>query len=266
MRSRNRAAIAFAAIVLWGCAPSLSATPAESTPEPVAAMAHMSGPSTAPAGGQATDTTRVSVTGSASISVPSDRARIRLAVETEGPSAAEAADRNARLMDAIIRAVRPVAGTDATIATAGYRLFPRYTSDRSVPGGQRITGYQATNTISVTLTDVERMSSVVDAALGAGANRIEDLSFFASDTEPARLEAIALATRRARNEAEVVARTLGLDVLGPESVSISRSAPPSPMRGMVAMEAAVATPMEAADQAVMVTVNITWLLGPGAGR
>jgi uncharacterized protein YggE len=212
------------------------------------------------------DTTRVSVTGTAAVAVPSDRARIQVAVETEGSSAAVAADRNARLMDAVITAARRAAGDDATIATSGYQLFPRYTSDRSVPGGQRITGYQATNSVSVTLVEVDRMSAVVDAALGAGANRIDDLSFFASDTDPARLEAIALATRRARAEAEVIAEALGLAVLGPETVSISRAAGPVVARDMLAMEAAVATPMEAGDQAVRVTVNVTWLLGPGAGR
>lgn len=258
MRFLNPAAAVVAAVVLWGCAPSLSATPAGSPDrrapaEPGHALSSV-------------DTTRVSVSGTGSVSVPSDRARIRVAVETEGTSAAQAADRNAQLMDAVIRAARNVAGPDATIGTSGYRLAPRYTVDRSAPAGQRITGYQATNTVSVTLMDVERMSAVVDAALGAGANRIDDLSFFASDTEPARLQAIAMATRSARAEAEVLAETLGLAVLGPESVSIGQAMPVSPRRDMVMLESAVATPMEVSDQAVTVTVNITWLLGPGAGR
>lgn len=208
------------------------------------------------------DTTIVSVTGTATVSLPADRARIQLAVETEGATSQAASEANARLMTAVLDAVRPRVGREGTVETTGYRLNPRYT--RGPDNTSRISGYQALNQVVVTLAELDRVGPVLDAALEAGANRIASMSFFASDTEPARLEAIRLATAQARREADVIAEALGLRVVAP--ISVSTSGPVTPVfRGDVAMamEARTATPVEEGSAQVTVTVNIQFRLGPG---
>jgi uncharacterized protein YggE len=90
------------------------------------------------------------------------------------------------------------------------------------------------------------------------------MSFFASDTEPARLEAIRLATAQARREAEAIAQALGLQVQAP--ISVTTSGPVGPVfRGdmAMAMEARTSTPIEEGSAEVTVTVNIQFRLGPG---
>lgn len=232
------------------CAPAAAATP---TPTMTTAT-----PVSAPAPA-ARDTGLIRVSGTANVEVASDRARLRFALETEAKSAAEAADANAAQMSAVLDAVRAAVGDDGSIGTSGYGLSPIYS--RPEPGGrQTITAYRAQNHVEVTLTDVDRVGAVLDAAVRAGANRVAELSFFAADTGPARLEAIREATATARAEAEVLAAALGGTLGQPLEVGVSNSGG-APMYRMRTAEMAMAdTPVEVGAQTVSVTVNVTFRL------
>ncbi len=242
------------------CAPAAASAPdsgsAAMTPSPAP-----SAPAPSPA---AADTGVIRVMGTARMEVPSDRARLRFAMETEAKSAAEAADANAEHMQAVLAAVRSAVGGDGTIGTSGYGLTPVYS--RPQPGGtQTITAYRVQNHVEVTLTDVDRVGAVLDAAVRAGANRVAELSFFASDPGPARLEAIREATALARREAEVLAAALGGTLGEPLEVGVSGDMPYEAVRFRAAQMAMADTPVEAGSQTVSVTVNITFRLG-GPGR
>lgn len=244
------------------CAPAAASAPdsgsAAMTPPP-APSSSASAP--APA---AADTGVIRVMGTARMEVPSDRARLRFAMETEAKSAAEAADTNAERMQAVLAAVRSAVGGDGSIGTSGYGLTPVYS--RPEPGGsQTITAYRVQNHVEVTLTDVDRVGPVLDAAVRAGANRVAELSFFASDPGPARLEAIREATALARREAEVLAAALGGTLGEPLEVGVSGDMPYEAVRFRAAPMAMADTPVEAGSQTVSVTVNITFRLG-GPGR
>jgi uncharacterized protein len=65
------------------------------------------------------------------------------------------------------------------------------------------------NQVMVRLDDMELVGRVVDAAVGAGANRVTGISFELSDPRTAYHEALRLAVARARAEAEVLADALG---------------------------------------------------------
>jgi len=260
---RRCAAMAAALTVLSACAP----TGAASTTPATAVQ-----PGTDPSTGLSTvtvDTTRVAVTGRASRTVPADRARIRVAVETEGTTAAEASAGNAGIMNRVLEAIRTAAdisGDEARLETSGYRLNPRYRQDRNRELPPEIVGYQAVNQVAVTVQDVELVGPVLDAALEAGANRVAGLSFFASDTETARLDAVREATDQARREAEVIAGAMGMTVVGVASVSTAGGGSVPIMRADMEMQAAMSTPVEAGTQSVSATVNVTFLLLPAGSR
>lgn len=210
------------------------------------------------------DTGFVSVTGTARVRVAADRARVRFAVETEAPTAAQAADRNAEQMDQAVRAVRDAAGPEGSIETAGYNINPVYRQPPRDQGGEpRIVAYRATNQLVVTLTDVDRVGTVLDAAVAAGINRVAGLSFYAEDTREARLEALRRATEHAREEARVLAEALGVSLGDPLEVHTSTDMP-SPrnevmMRSADVMQAS--TPIEAGEQDVVASVSIRYRLG-----
>lgn len=261
---RRCAATAAALALLSACAATgaASTTPERAAGAPAAPPGH--------AADRQVDTTRVSVTGQASRTVPADRARIRVAVETEGATAAEASSRNAEAMSrvtgALRRALDGVSGDASRLETTGYLLNPRYRQDRNREGPPEIVGYQAVNRVVVTVDDVEAVGPLLDAALEAGANRVDGLSFFASDTESARLDAVREATERARREAEAIAGAMGMTVVGVASVSTSGGGGGPVFRGAMEMAAAAGTPVEAGTQSVSATVNATFLLLPAGSR
>lgn len=220
---------------------------------------------------QVADTGVVRVNGNASVDVAPDRAVVSFAVVTEADDASDAAAANAEAMTRVLAAVRATGVPGLEVETFGYNLNPRYTT--ATENGtrvQRIDGYRASNNVRATTSDVNAVGRIIDAAIGAGANRVAGLSFVASDTREARLQALRLAVEAAREQAEAIAMALGRR-LGP-AIEVNGGAesprPPMPYaRDMAVMESAAPTPIEAGDQTVYANVSITFALGPAtSGR
>jgi hypothetical protein len=255
-RGPTFAALLPALLLAGACAPSARA-------ETVAAPR----PSAAPLA-LAPDTGTVVVTGTARVSVQTDRARVRFAVETEAATAAEAVTQNASRMDRALAALRPALGDGGTLETSGYSLAPIYRQPPRDTGGEpRIAAYRALNHVEATVTDVARVGRLLDAAVEAGVNRVVGITFYAEDTREARLEALRRATERAREEAGVLAAALGVPLGAPLQVHSSSDMPPPMqqmyMRTMEMDQAAVSTPVEPGEQEVVATVSITYRIGEG---
>jgi uncharacterized protein len=199
--------------------------------------------------------------------IATDRARIDFMVETQAPTAQAAATQNADRMDRVVRALRAAGGQTAVVETGGYELQPVYRppsrESREIP---TIEAYRAVNHVRVRADDVTRVGALIDAGIGASANRIAGLSFEAKDPEPARLEALRQATAKARAEAEAVATALGA-TLGP-AVEVNLSAdygyppPPMPMyrEAMDVAQASAPTPISPSEQVVRANVTIRYRL------
>src|ERR1043165_9587309 len=78
---------------------------------------------------------------------------------------------------------------------------------------QATTGYDARNSVIVTISDLKNVGAVIDAASRAGANSIDNVSFILRQTSPARGQALADATQQAMNKAQSIAQALGGHVL-----------------------------------------------------
>lgn len=209
----------------------------------------------------------IQVTGSASMDVPADRARVTLAVESREKTAQAASQANAAMMTAVLSALRNGGFKGLHIATYGYNLSPVYTSVVQQDGSrvQRIDGYRAVNNVRTTLTDLSAVGRLIDTATQAGANRISAISFEASDTREAQQKVLTEAVHRAREQAETMATALGRELGPPIEVTGGAHSPsPRPPRpfGLAAARAEVQTPVEAADQTVTASVTITFALGP----
>lgn len=152
-------------------------------------------------------TTRLVVTGEANSQAPPDTAVLSIAVVTQNQQALNAQQENARKTDAVIHAVQAAAGANPEIKTSDYSLQPQETySDDRLPS---IIGYEARNSVLVTLSDLSKVGAVIDAATKAGANSIQKVSFTLRDSNPARGQTLAEATRQAMNKAQAIAQALG---------------------------------------------------------
>jgi hypothetical protein len=208
----------------------------------------------------------IEVSGQAIVELPADQAEISFAMETHAEDAAAAASANAEEMSRVIQGIRSAGLPGLEIETFGYSLQPQYaTSDQRV---RSIVGYVAYNNIRVTISDVDGVGRLIDTAVAAGANRVASIAFSASDTEPARAQALAEAVANARAQAEVIAASLGYALGAPLEIRGGAQRPMPIMYDAVrTMQAqAVTTPIEAGSQSVDANVTIRFALGGEVAR
>lgn len=203
----------------------------------------------------------IRVTGEASISAPPDRASVQVSVVTEAKTARDAAEANAEKSDAVLAAVRKIAGKKAEIGTVGYTLSPQYAYEEGQ--APRITGYRAANAVRVKTPDLSGIGEVIDAAMRAGANEIERLEFLLEEDAEVRARALRRAVADARGEADVVAQALGTKVRRVRSVEVhgGGAPPPVPMHAEAMVMSARSTPIEAGPTQVEARVGLVVELG-----
>jgi hypothetical protein len=206
----------------------------------------------------------LSVSGSGEARVAPDEATVRLGVVAQAATARAAQEQVNRAANAVLEAIRRVGIQAEDIQTSGLSLSPLYSQGR--PGAEsqapKITGYQASNSVTVRIDDLTKVGPVIDAGLGAGANTLDGVEFGLRNDEAARAAALADAAAKARAKAETLAKALGLR-LGPilevAEGGISISPPPYPKMGRVAMaEMAMQTPVSAGQVGVEASVTIRY--------
>ncbi len=152
--------------------------------------------------------TKVSVTGDSIVQAQPDTAVLTVSVVTQARRALDAQQENANKSDAVVRALKSAAGAGAEIKTSSYSLQPQRVYKEGQPS-PIITGYEARNSVTVTLADLTKVGAVIDATAQAGANDVAGISFTLRKDRPARDQALAEATREAVGKAQVIAQALG---------------------------------------------------------
>lgn len=228
----------------------------------VLACASALGPATSSAqGATALSTTPSIVTsGTGEAKVTPDRAAVMVNVQTRAATAAAAASENARRTTAVLDAIGRLGLPKSQLTTEGYSVSPEmvYGSGQT----PRVTGYVVTNTVRAETHRPEQAGAIIDAALGAGANMINGLSFYASSIDEPRREAITAAVASARADAEAMARAAG-GSLG-DLIELSTQGPtipPRPMYDMAVMARkaeSAPTPVNPGEQTVSVFVSARW--------
>ena len=190
--------------------------------------------------------TRVMVAGDSIVQAQPDTAIVTVSVVTQNRQALAAQQDNAAKTDAVVRALKAAAGTGAEVKTSGYSVQPQRVYKEGQP--PTITGYEARNSVTVTLSDLTKVGSVIDAAAQAGANDVAGISFTLRQDRQARDRALSEATREAVSKAQVIASALGGRVVRIVEVQEEgfQQRPPVPVYQYESFQAkaAVATPIE----------------------
>lgn len=194
-----------------------------------------------------------------------ERANLVLSVESEAPTAADAGQANAQQMDRLIAALRQLGYSGPEVRTTGYNLMPIYGRQDDPRGieSPRITGYRAVNTVQVQIDTIARVGPTIDAALGAGANRVQGVNFELRDPDAARVEALREAMAKARREGEALAAAAGVTLGQVQSVQTSGGGYPQPMpMYRAAMDMAqAATPIEPGTLTISANVVVVYRIG-----
>jgi uncharacterized protein len=150
----------------------------------------------------------VQASGEASVFVPPDQVRVDASVTTQGRTAQDASAQNATQVAAVLAALGQLLGPNADIKTINYFVGPNYQYPPN-GGTPTLINYTATNTVEVTLGSTTLAGPVIDTATQAGATTVGGLRFSLKDSEPARLQALQMATQQAKSHADAMANALG---------------------------------------------------------
>jgi uncharacterized protein YggE len=192
-----------------------------------------------------------------------DMATITLGVTVEAPTAAAAMQANAARMNAVMAALRRGGIAAKDIQTSGLNLNPQYRYVQDQP--PQLTGYQASNLVTVTVHDLTRLGGAVDATVGAGANQVQGISFGLEDRTAAENAAREQAVRELKAKAELYARATGYRVA--RLVSLSEGASiigPRPPMPVMAMQARMKedTAVSPGELTVRIDINGLYELAP----
>jgi len=182
-------------------------------------------------------------------------------VVTDGKTAGDALAANSRAMNQVFATLKRFDIPERAIQTSNFSVTPQY-PDYNSKQPRRIIGYQVSNTVTVTVDNLDRVGPALDALVASGANSLGDISFSVRDPKPLEAQARAAAVHEAAGKAEAMAQAAGV-TLG-QIVSIGEgevAAPVFPMRRMMAaapMANAAPSPVAAGEESVTATVTVTW--------
>lgn len=198
----------------------------------------------------------VTVTGEATIAVAPDTATMRIGVSSQEKTAREASEANAKQMTSVLAAIKSAGIADRDVQTSRLSLQPQYDPNKGTP---HLTGFQATNQVTVRIRDIDRLPTVLDRAIAAGANEMSGIEFTVSEQskllDQARADAIADARRKAELYATAAGAKLG------HVVSIAEEGPAPPPRPMQTMRAG-AVPIAPGEQTLRAIITVSYELSP----
>jgi uncharacterized protein len=205
------------------------------------------------------DPRTISVTGQGQASAVPDQAMLSAGVATIAHTADAALADNARKMTAVFAALRAAGVPERAIQTSNFSVSPQYSNNNN--DAQRITGYQVSNQVDVTLDDTRKLGPAIDALVAAGANQINSVNFGLRDNSALMTKAREAAMADARQRAETLARAGNGGVGAVLTISEGSTETPRPiMYRAVAMSAGAPTPTAAGEESVSVTVSVTYEL------
>jgi uncharacterized protein len=204
----------------------------------------------------------ISVSGEANVSVAPDLAQVEGGVTSEAKTAREASEANNAAMGKVLLALKGAGIDEKDYQTSRLSLQPQYapaTPNRNTP---QISGYRASNRITIKVRDVTKVANVIDTLVGAGANEIGGINFIVTQASKALDEARGKAVADARRKAEIYAKAAGV-MLG-EAINITEegAAPPPVFRSKMAAPMAVnsSAPVAPGEEQLSITVNVTWAI------
>jgi uncharacterized protein YggE len=206
------------------------------------------------------------VTGSATTNTKTDKVTVSLGVETTDKTAEKALLSNSNLMNKVINALNESGVQENETSTSSFTINPNYNYSEYGSKGDLI-GFTVSNSIHITSSEIDRISQWIDRAVQTGANTVNEVYFSIS---PNKLEEIKNrllkdAVANAKSKADIVAASVGLNIIGIKSITIGElGLPQVPMpvySKSVAFDEASSTPVLAGEQEISTTVSIAYLLG-----
>jgi uncharacterized protein YggE len=155
--------------------------------------------------------TGIWVTGQGEVMAVPDVAELRLGVEVQADTVAEAQAQASDAMGKVQQALKDNGVAEKDIQTQQFSISPvtKWISDRDE---QEIVGYRVTNIVVAKIREIDKAGAIVDAVAEAGGDLtiIRDISFDVDDKTPYYEEARTKAVEDAENKAQQLAELAGV--------------------------------------------------------
>lgn len=171
----------------------------------------------------------ITVSGTGRVTVVPDIGLLHLGVEVSRPTVAEARDEAASAMDAVRTSLQQNGIEDRDIATQFFNIQPQYGAPEPDGSGiPTIIGYTVSNQVTVTVRQIDNISTVLDGAIAAGGNamRVNNVLFTVDEPQRYESEARELAVADARVRAEQLADLAGVQLGAARAVNETFSSGP----------------------------------------
>jgi uncharacterized protein YggE len=205
----------------------------------------------------------ISLTGHGEVKSKPDLAIVTAGVVSQAPTARDALTANNAAMSKLLAALKAVPVEDRDIQTSNFLVNPRYDYGENNAQPPRITGYDVSNTVTVTLRNLEKLGGVLDTMVTVGSNQVNGVMFAVAQPQPLEDEARKRAVADAQRKAKLYAAAAGI-TLGP-LVAISEGGgyqPPVPVYAKAArmQGAADMVPIAQGEQTIAIDAQLSWEL------
>ncbi|MGM4894695.1 SIMPL domain-containing protein [Tardiphaga sp. 839_C3_N1_4] len=205
----------------------------------------------------------ISVSGEGTVSVPPDLAVVDGGVTTDAKTAREAAEANNVAMAKVLAALKSAGIAEKDMQTSRLSLFPQYAQQtRPNPGPNVISGYRASNRVTIRVRDVTKVAGTIDALVASGANEVGGINFMVTKASQLLDDARSEAVADARRKAEIYAKAAGVKLGAPISISEDSGSAPAPMMLRKMGADAASAPVAQGEEVLRVNVSVSWEIKP----
>lgn len=155
---------------------------------------------------EAKQTPQINVSGEGKVKVVPDQAIILATVETKGNDAKTVKKENDKKIEAVLKFIKSMNIPTTDFKTQRVALNPQYDYEKKKHS------YNATQTIEISLKDLNKYDELMEGLVNEGVNRIDNVTFESSKIKEHEAEARKLAMKDAKTKAEDYVSVLGQKV------------------------------------------------------
>lgn len=167
---------------------------------------------------------KLDLNGEGQIRVKPDIATVSLTIVTEGKTAEEAVSKNAKKASEVVERMLRLEIPRDSMKTTGLNVYPVYQTDQAT-NTSHVIGYQVQDALAIE-APVALAGKVFDQGIAAGASESSGMSFGIKNERPYREQALELAIKAAKAEAEAVCKAMGVTLVGPTSIVVTQGSGP----------------------------------------
>lgn len=154
----------------------------------------------------------ITVTATGTASAVPDMALFNLSVSQQADTAREALEQTNAAMAKVIESVKAAGIADGDLQTTGLNVQPHYVSGKYPDGERQQQGYEANNTVSVKIRDLNKLGAVIDKAMAGGANGLDQIILTNASLKPLYDAAQKDAVDNALAKAKLLAESAGVSI------------------------------------------------------